>query len=372
MKTACFIMFRNEASILPAFLDQIKEFFDFTCFVNHCSTDGGDEIVRHHLQNFGKGELFHLRTPGYHQREVTTVMTRRLFEMHSADVVTILDADEFLYFQNNTEFRVYLEAQLNRCEILSLNWLNIAPESFDGNDLFKKKFYFSQIGTLPKITLFRSLYELDRTYIVERGSHSVISLKSSDVRIHTPDDQYVLHIPIRSRAFFMMKLLNYKESLQHSFNADKPNEGRHIDDYLSKLGTLFESDELVTCYALRYAQHNNSEQVYNKKLLNFDFPYIQQICNDNAEHYIYDIACARYPHIMQSQTIYIHNIVIEYDYGAVFLSANADTVLGDVSYFHIVGQGTQASILSRLKNKMLRLLNTFKLIYKNSKQQNQR
>lgn len=294
MKTACITMFKNEAAILPAFLDQIKEFFDFTLLVDHRSNDRGVELVQQFIKDGGQAELLHLVTPGLHQSEAATMLVKQLFDVYNVDSVTMLDADEFLPFANKAEFVDFLDSYEPMCDVIQLKWLNLAPEVFDGKDLFHKKFLYTKPAKLPKITVFRSMYKKDPEFLVDQGFHIVKSRQADKIKLYTPEGVYLYHIPIRSRAHFMTKMALGAEAMVATPEKIERGQNLHIFYYLQRMDELYYNDEALAKYAMEYSKLNEEGDTSETNVLEFDFPYIKSIYNDLPEDYIFQLIALRF------------------------------------------------------------------------------
>ncbi len=204
MKLASFTMFRNEASILGAFLDQLDEFFEHKILVNHESSDNSTEIVR--ARKSAGTELFHLKSSGYPQSQLATYFAHRVFEHSNADWLFFLDCDEFLPFRSRDELvRAILDKSPGH-DLLSLHWRNLLPRRLDGEDIFSSGFL-----TLPtpskfeKIILSRRLVERARNLIVQQGYHGAdapgITISRNDL-----SERGLFHIPVPSKYRFAAKI----------------------------------------------------------------------------------------------------------------------------------------------------------------------
>ncbi|WP_323636610.1 glycosyltransferase family 2 protein [Pectobacterium polaris] len=134
-------MVRNEAMMIPAFLDQIREFFDISIFLDHSSTDCTPEIIRDHIlntQGVESAKLYHLVSEGQPQMEVSNFFARKLFNDYNVDYVFLLDCDEFLPFGNRMELEHFLQRVNSNSafEAIYYKWRNLCPEFLDGKKIF--------------------------------------------------------------------------------------------------------------------------------------------------------------------------------------------------------------------------------------------
>ena len=95
MKLALVSMIRDEADILPAFLEHASELFDMGFLLDHRSSDGSQKIMDDFCSGFSGWSYFKLDFPGRHQRDMSNIFMRRAFDA-GVDAVIFLDADEFI------------------------------------------------------------------------------------------------------------------------------------------------------------------------------------------------------------------------------------------------------------------------------------
>jgi hypothetical protein len=122
----------------------------------------------------------------------------------SADVVCILDADEFLPFNTQQEFKNYLKKQTD-CDGLKLSWKNVVPGELEG-DQFAGKFLCAHEKTVTeKIMVFRSAFDKDPLLTVSQGNHDLIS--DINFRIYRDLNTKIIHVPVRSFFQFAKKAI---------------------------------------------------------------------------------------------------------------------------------------------------------------------
>src|SRR4029077_13508080 len=77
MKLALVSMIRDEADILPAFLEHASELFDMGFLLDHRSSDGSQKIMDDFCSGFSGWSYFKLDFPGRHQRDMSNIFMRR-------------------------------------------------------------------------------------------------------------------------------------------------------------------------------------------------------------------------------------------------------------------------------------------------------
>jgi len=279
MKLACFTMFRNEAPILPPFLDQIEAFFDYTVLLNHGSTDDGPAYVR--SRRGANIELFHLKAPGYPQATVATCFAHQIMSRHEPDFLLFLDCDEFLPFPSRSELDGFLSGK-ESFDALILHWLNICPTSLDGGNIFAAPFFRA-----PRMSVFQKVVVTRRLagrsdWVLGQGYHTASS--SSGMPIHTFDvnDQPLLHIPVQSHLRYYFKIAVGAETLRQEQIHLRRNQGVHWVDLDQELAANQVSSERLTRIALYWSAKppQEPEPLGN---LEFAFPYIHSPYSETAE-----------------------------------------------------------------------------------------
>jgi len=281
MNIACFTMFRNEAAILPPFLDQIEAFFDYTVLLNHGSSDDGPAYVR--ARSGAKIELFHLKAPGYPQSAVATFFAHQIMSRHEPDFLFFLDCNEFLPFSNRSELEGFLSGKEKRFDTLLFGWLNICPTNLDGGNIFAAPFWRAprSVVEVGKIVITRRLAGRS-DWFVETGYHSARSSSDMPILASNPDDEYIYHIPVTSRLEFYLKMAVGAAILQKEGLNLSSNLGWHWIEPDQDLEVNQLSSERLTRIALHYP-FKPPEKPEPLTKLEFSFPYIYSPYSETAE-----------------------------------------------------------------------------------------
>ncbi|WP_174872131.1 glycosyltransferase family 2 protein [Pectobacterium polaris] len=259
MKIGCFCMVRNEAMMIPAFLDQIREFFDISIFLDHSSTDCTPKIIRDHIlntQGVESAKLYHLVSEGQPQMEVSNFFARKLFNDYNVDYVFLLDCDEFLPFGNRMELEHFLQRVNSNSafEAIYYKWRNLCPEFLDGKkDIFKNKFYLSKKNEKKstKIILTKAILKDDDWQLVQ-GNHYVVHGKGNKIISVIDNSIELYHIPIQSYNKFMLKLMAGSLRLRLEKKLLSKGLGAHWDTLNSKISRLgIDYDEILS-YSMGY------------------------------------------------------------------------------------------------------------------------
>ena len=130
-KLALVSMIRDDADILPAFLQHTSELFHMGFLLDQRSSDGFPANNDGFLCRLSRLGYFKLDFAGRHQREMANIFMRRAFEA-GADAVIFLDADEFIDCTKE-------ELCSNTCclndeqEIGLLRWIPCVPKIFSNS-----------------------------------------------------------------------------------------------------------------------------------------------------------------------------------------------------------------------------------------------
>lgn len=196
MKLSCFVMMQSESPILRPFLDQIDAFFDQCIILDHQSTDNSISLVQE--RDPSRYRIYHLKTSGYPQSEVATWFAHALLSGGDSDFLFFLDCDEFLPFATRSELETHLLKNAE-ADVLTLHWLNVYPESFDGEDIFSKHFYHGAPSShFKKVILNKSIVQKSANFLISQGYHSILAPDAPCLEIADIRDRYLIHIPVQS------------------------------------------------------------------------------------------------------------------------------------------------------------------------------
>jgi hypothetical protein len=276
-------MFRNEFSILGAFLDQVGEFFDTGALVDHESTDASAEFVKSILP--AKFSLLHLKARGYPQAEIATFCAKRLFAESDVDWVFFLDCDEFLPFAN----RAALVDRLSGldADVVTLRWRNVVPREIDGGNIFAGPFEESGVlSNFSKIAISRQVFERDADTRILQGYHSVTS--AAPLRSIELSGEGLIHIPVQSKLRFALKIKRSAEKLIAERNLLSKGLGSHWIDYYNLIKQQGVAQFDFKSAALAYPEGLVERHIETRQLP-FTFDYIRTPWTENSEGFISDL-----------------------------------------------------------------------------------
>lgn len=285
MKIGCFCMVRNEGMIIPAFLDQISEFFDVSIFLDHSSSDDTPNLIRNYIlanQKNNVVKLFHLIGEGQPQMEVSNFFARKLFKEYDLDYVFLLDCDEFLPFDNKQGLTNFLKDFKNEEDVIYYKWRNLCPEFLNGNnDIFKNNFFISKRNEKQstKVILTRNILKDDEWQLVQ-GNHYVVHAQGKKFSCGINNSVELYHIPILSYNKFMFKIMAGSLRLRMEKKLLSKGLGAHWDTLNSKISRLgIDHDEIVS-YAMGYPDKGDID---DSTFLSFSFPYVKSPVLENKE-----------------------------------------------------------------------------------------
>ncbi len=244
MRTAVFVVARNEADILPVFLRHILALFDYGILVDHRSIDGSGEMLRAACAGRPGWRCWRAAYQGHHQQQAAAIGLDRLFQETDADIVCLLDADEFIDVADRTELERLFGTLAHPTQVGQLFWRNCVPANMRQDRL--------DIGDLIRVCPERSMYPkivVPRAFWNARigavrptaGYHSIEWQQDASVTYQPIGD--LLHIPFRSRSQMERKLVLGR--LANLARADRAeNEHVHWRDMLERVaaGAIDEPD----------------------------------------------------------------------------------------------------------------------------------
>jgi|GEM_PF-5468979 len=253
-KFSIITMVKNEMDILPLWLDYYKPYIDCFYIVDHFSDDGTYEYLLSLVKSGASIRLFRYNEQGYYQSEV---LTRLAVDIQNNGVntwVLPLDVDEFIKDLN--KFIPFCNT-LSPYSIIRLSWRNLCPMVI--NDFFDKSsreiFLKSPILDSKRgKVLFHSDSISNENFKITQGAHNILGKYNKKVNTNLSWELY--HIPIRSRAQFLIKIyqgvLSYEKM---NINFKKNKMGFH---WFRMFNLLLDSngdiDDLIRGYVAKYSR----------------------------------------------------------------------------------------------------------------------
>lgn len=203
-------MIRDEADILPAFLDHVAHLFDFALVVDHSSVDGSASLLERAASEWPDLRIWRLAAPGYWQPAVMTALAHEAFG-RGAEWVVPLDADEFL----NVASRSSLEAALGatNSHVAFFRWWHAVTDDgvLEGREPLTwplRRWLANPTSGKPgqgKVALHRRIVAAFPGFSLGAGNHRLIPCRFAKPQTG-PDAGTMWHVPVRSRSQFIAKL----------------------------------------------------------------------------------------------------------------------------------------------------------------------
>jgi hypothetical protein len=268
LRLASFTMARNEAPFAGPFCDQLNEFFDYPLVFDHDSADS----TLADLQSALPGEnVFQLRSAGYPQSELASLVASLVFENTDTDYLFFLDCDEYLPFDSKIELMDCLLRQPSE-GTLYLKWRNLAPSGMEGGDIFSQRFHqASHLSPYKKVVASKRHFKIDPDATVSQGYHDLVS-PSRDPYVEL-SSKGLYHIPVSSRGKFSSKIIDSSNRIL----ADKELVAKKLGVHWIELLRLVQSGELsdATLIDLALSYPTQSSAGIYRMPLSFTFPYIR-------------------------------------------------------------------------------------------------
>jgi|GEM_PF-2069745 len=287
MKTTCFVMMQNESPILGPFLDQIDALFDQCVILDHQSADNSLSLVQ--KRDPSRYQIYFLKSSGYPQSEIATWFAHTLLLQGKTDFLFFLDCDEFLPFADRRELDDFLLKRTSS-DIITLHWLNIYPENFEGGDIFSNKFYHGAPSAyLKKVILNKNIIRKSDKFILSQGYHSVIAPDAPNLDIVDVKDLFLIHIPIQSLVKFSFKVAGGNNRIIHDEDKKRQRLGAHWISMAQQLAVNGFDRAYMENIVLHYSEPDNESPMIRRKL-NFSFPYIKSPYTETSAYVSSQIA----------------------------------------------------------------------------------
>ena len=232
MKTALISMVRNEIDIIDVWIQHQLAFHDFIFCVDHRSDDGTGNYLIEVSKKFPSLQVFHYKERSYDQDHVFKHMRNLAVSETDAEWLFFLDADEFLPYRNQEEFKEAISS-VQSYDVLTFPWRNGVPIAPVVKGLEFSGFRQTRPSEIGKIVIRRNI-AADDNYYVPKGAHKLQHRVMGT--INGFDFNEVHHLPCRSIDQICAKILNGCLSYLHDPHYDG-RQGRHWFDILNQLLT---------------------------------------------------------------------------------------------------------------------------------------
>ncbi|HET9764005.1 MAG TPA: glycosyltransferase family 2 protein [Casimicrobiaceae bacterium] len=205
-------MVRNEADVVEVFVRHNLTVLDRLTVVDHGSSDNTPAILAALSREGLPLEVVAEPREAFSQSEVVTREVRRIFSTTAADIVFLLDADEFLKVDSRARLEGALDSIPDGMYAVQ-EWHTYVPDfsrPLDPVELIRSARKVMPAGIGHKAIVTRAF--LESTLYVADGNHHLrrrLNLGDFDVEPFRlrPEDAKLAHVPVRSAAQFSAKIL---------------------------------------------------------------------------------------------------------------------------------------------------------------------
>ncbi len=253
MKLAVAALIRNEIDIIGAFLQHLDALFDYALLMDHGSLDGTDRAIAAACARHPGWTMWHIDAVGYHQSAFTAFALDHLMRHTDADIVVLLDVDEFIKVPDRASLVAALSQLTDPDKVGILSWLNAVPVRLDTRTIAAGE----QIW-LPAAAGHLGKAVIPRPYWTRHGAEARLGLgnhalyyEPDRVVPYSPVGQ-IVHLPIRSYTQIKTKVLAGVFAIMMQ-TPSQPLQGWHWSDILYRIGAGNLRDEDVIGMAVHYS-----------------------------------------------------------------------------------------------------------------------
>lgn len=255
-RLAALAMVRNEGDIIRAFAGHLLALFDDIVIVDHMSDDGTGAFLDALARRNRRVTVLRLEEAAYLQSVTMTHAVREIGVLREADWVFLLDADEFLPFENRAAFESALGAY-DDCPVIAMHWKNLVPESYWQREV--RLTAETRFIAPPEMSPFRKVafqpkrLSLGRT-VVAQGNHALIeTLNGLEVPAFLSDFP-LLHLPVRSVDQLVLKLNQGVEAYRRMGKGRDAAHGTHWDQMMRATANAKIGTDLLNAMVVRYSE----------------------------------------------------------------------------------------------------------------------
>jgi len=200
MKVVSITMVKNEVDIIESFVRYHLNIVDEMIILDNCSSDETPLII---TKLIGEGlPIVFIRDldNNYNQSFKMNLLMEKAFKEHNADIVCVLDVDEFLISSENSNPREILN-NLDLDEYYLAKWITYIPTENDSNDLFIPKRIThvrdENLERFFKVIVTKGIF-FSYSPNLEMGNHNLTFPDSNNPPKSLQLPLKIAHFPIRS------------------------------------------------------------------------------------------------------------------------------------------------------------------------------
>lgn len=274
MKIVSITMVKNEVDIIESFVRYHLNIVDEMIILDNCSNDETPLIINK-LIDEGLPIIFITNSNNnFTQSFKMSMLLDKAFNEHGADIVCVLDGDEFLVSKNNLNPRDILK-NLELSEYYLVKWSTYVPTENDSFDFFIPKRIThvreENLESFYKVIVTKEVY-INFSPKLEMGNHDLIFPNGETPQKNIDFNLRIAHFPIRSREQCMSKVIVGWPDLI-SINTEHASWGWHWKEIFDKIKTnQFNANEDLKNFAKYYAleDFDGDVKIVNRPI-NLDF-----------------------------------------------------------------------------------------------------
>ena len=274
MKIVSITMVKNEVDIIESFVRYHLNIVDEMIILDNCSNDETPVIINK-LRYEGLPIIFLSDSNNYYNQSFKmNLLLDKAFNEHDADIVCVLDADEFLISEDNINPRdILINLDLN--EYYLAKWITYVPTENDSYDLFIPKrithIRDENLESFYKVIVTKGIFNNYSPKLV-MGNHGLKFLDAETPLENHDSNLKIAHFPIRSREQCMSKVIVGWPNLI-SINTENKPWGWHWKNIYDKIKsncylTVKDLEDFAKYYALE--DFEDEIKIINRPI-NLDF-----------------------------------------------------------------------------------------------------
>ncbi|MEE0942222.1 MAG: glycosyltransferase [Methanobrevibacter sp.] len=263
MKVVSITMVKNEVDIIESFVRYHLNIVDEMIILDNCSSDETPVIITK-LIDEGLPIIFITDSDSnYNQSFKMNLLMEKAFNEYGADIVCVLDVDEFLISCENTNPREILN-NLDLDGYYLAKWITYIPTEKDSNDLFIPKRIThvrdENLESFFKVIVTKGIFNKYSPKL-EMGNHNLSFPKSNNPPKNSQLPLKIAHFPIRSIEQCISKVSVGWPNLV-SINTQNKSWGWHWRNIFEKIKSNKNIDfEDLENFAKYYALEDFSDEI---------------------------------------------------------------------------------------------------------------
>lgn len=274
MKIVSITMVKNEVDIIESFIRYHLNIVDEMIILDNCSSDETPLIINKLVDEGLPIIFFTSSNNNFTQSFKLGMLLNKVFNEHGADIVCVLDGDEFLISTNNLNPRDILK-NLDLSEYYLVKWCTYVPTENDSYDFFIPKRIThvrdENLESFYKVIVTKEVYN-NFSPKLEMGNHDLIFPNGETPQKNIDLNLRIAHFPIRSREQCMSKVIVGWPDLI-SINTEHKSWGWHWKNIYEKIKsnqylTIHDLENFAKYYALE--DFDSDVKIVNRPI-NLDF-----------------------------------------------------------------------------------------------------